>query len=111
MRHAPSAMLPNCSSPHRQHPQPVVTKHPDIELTPLDVLLRNGRGADSFVNERDALCEFLVGVDDGRLCDADGRVLAHALDDEGQGHARRPPYLAVHRKDREGGHWDPMVMY
>jgi hypothetical protein len=31
-------------------------------------------GADSFVNERDALCEFLVGVDDGRLCDADGRV-------------------------------------
>src|SRR5258708_35950891 len=111
MRHAPSAMLPNCSSPHRQHPQPVVTKHPDIELTPLDVLLRNGRGADSFVNEGDALCEFLVGVDDGCLRDAEGRVLAHALDDQRQGQVRWPADLAAHREDREGRHWNPMILY
>src|SRR5215475_2122392 len=36
--------------PNRQHPQPVVAEHPDIKLTPLDVLLSNGRRTDSFVN-------------------------------------------------------------
>jgi len=46
MRHAPSAILPNCSSHTGKHPQPVVSKHPDIELTPLYVLLRNRGRAD-----------------------------------------------------------------
>src|SRR5215475_15014725 len=77
--------------PNWQHPQPVVAEYPDIELTPLDVLLSNGRGADSFVNEGDALCEFLVGVDDGCLGDAEGCVLAHALDDQRQGQMRWSP--------------------
>jgi hypothetical protein len=74
-------------------------------------LLRNRGGADPFVNEGDALREFLVGVDDGRLRNAEGRVLAHALDDQRQGQARWPPDLAAHRKDREGRHWNSMVMH
>ena len=36
------------------------------------------------VNERDALCELIVRIDDGRLRDPEGSVLAQALDDQRQ---------------------------
>ena len=70
--------------PHRQHPQPRVAEHSDIELTPLDILLGDGGSADLLVNEGDALREFLIRVDNGCLRDATGSVLGQALDEQRQ---------------------------
>src|SRR5215510_2708202 len=50
LRHAAEFELP-----YRQHPQPLVAEHADIELTSLDILLGDGGGADPLVNEGDAL--------------------------------------------------------
>ena len=74
--------------PDRQNAQPVVAEHGDIEFTSFDVLFGDGGGSEPLVNERDALCELLVGIDDGRLRDPEGSVLAQALDDQRQRKAR-----------------------
>ena len=55
--------------PNRQNSQPMVAEHADIELSSLDVLLGDGGSSEPLVNEGDALCEFLVRIDDGRLRD------------------------------------------
>src|SRR6185437_8717296 len=76
--------------PHRQNAQPVVAEHADIKLASLDVLFGDGGGAEPIVNEGDALCELLVGIDDGCLRNTGGSILAQALDDQWQGKPRRP---------------------
>ena len=79
---APSAMLAELELPDRQHAQPLVAEHADVDLAALDILLGDRRGADPLVDEGDALGELLVAVDDRCLRDAPGRVLADALDDQ-----------------------------
>ena len=74
--------------PNRQNAQPIVAEHGDIELTSLDVLLGDGGSSEPLVNEGDALCELLVRIDDGRLRDPEGSILAQALDDQRQRKAR-----------------------
>src|SRR4051794_28059776 len=56
--------------PHRQHPQPLVAEHADIELASLDILLGDGGSADLLVDEGDALRQLLIRFDDGCLRDA-----------------------------------------
>src|ERR1700733_13727656 len=80
--------------PHRQHSQPVVAEDPDIKLAPLDILFGDSGSADPLMNEADALCELVVGVDDGGLRDTIGSVLAQTLDDQGQGKPSRTPDLS-----------------
>src|SRR5262245_52288518 len=64
--------------PNRQDPQPIVAEHADIELTSLDKLLGDGGSSDLLVDESDALCELLVGVDDGCLRDTPRSVLVRS---------------------------------
>src|ERR1044071_6155626 len=74
-----AAQIAEFQLPHRQNAQPVVAEHADVKFTSLDVLLGNGGGLEPIVNESDALCEFLVRIDDGRLRYAEGPILAQAL--------------------------------
>src|ERR1700757_4333743 len=53
--------------PNRQHSQPIVAEHADIELTSLDILLDDRGSSDPLVDESDALCELLVRIDNGCL--------------------------------------------
>ncbi len=90
--------------PNRQNAQPIVAEHGNIELTSFDVLFGDGGSSEPLVNERDALCELLVRIDDGRLRDPEGSVLAQALDDQRQRKARRPFDLSPYRKHGKGRH-------
>ena len=96
--------------PYRQHQQPLVAENADIDFAALDILLGNGRGADALVDKADALDEFLVGVDDGSLRNAVGRILIDAFDDQRQREPRRALDLAAHREHGEIRHRNAMVM-
>src|SRR3974377_62466 len=97
--------------PHRQRPQSIVTKHPHVELTPVDILLGDRGGTDPLVDEGDALLKLFVGVYDGRLRNTIRGVLAQALDDQRQRESLRAPDLAMHGEYRESRHPDAMVMH
>ena len=68
--------------PHRQRLQRLVAEDADVELAALDVLLDDRGRADAVVDERDALVQLLVAVDDRRLRDADRRLLRERLHDQ-----------------------------
>ena len=61
--------------PHRQRLQRLVAQNAHVQLAAFDVLFRDRRRPDALVNERDALFQLLIAVDDGRLRDADRRFL------------------------------------
>ena len=50
--------------PHRERLQRLVAEDADVQLAALDVVLDDGCGADALVDERDALLQLLVAVDD-----------------------------------------------
>ncbi len=97
--------------PYRQRQKPFIADDADIDFAAFDILLDDGGGADALVDEIDALGEFLVGVDDGGLRDAVGRVLVDALDDERQCQPRRTLDLAVHRKHGKVRHRNAVIMH
>src|SRR6185437_7396873 len=68
--------------PDRQHLQPVVAEHADIEFASLDILLGDGGGSDPLVDEGDALDKLLIRIDDGCLRNTAGSILVQALDDQ-----------------------------
>ena len=68
--------------PHGQRLQRLVAQNAHVELAAFDVLLRDRRRADALVNERDALLQLLVAVDDRRLRDADRRLLRQRFHDQ-----------------------------
>src|SRR5262245_3439424 len=82
LRHAAEVELPD-----RKHAQPLIAKQADVKLAALDILLGNGRSADAFVDEADALGELVIAVHDRCLRDAPRGVLVQALDDEQIGRA------------------------
>ena len=82
IRLAPSRHVREEQLPDRQRLQRLVAEDADVELAALDVLLDDGGGADALVDERDALLQLLVAVDDRRLRDADRRFLRQRLHDQ-----------------------------
>ena len=98
----PSASVAELQLPDRQHAAAVVAEHADIDFAALDVLLGDRRGADPLVDERHALGQRLVGLDDRGLGNAHRRVFVQALDDQRKREPRRPLDLAADRKDGEG---------
>src|SRR5450631_2370666 len=97
--------------PNRQHSQPIITEHADIKLTSLDILLGDRGGSDPLVDKGDALCEFLVRIDDGCLRDTPGSILVQALDDQRQRKTRWAFDLSAHREYGEGRHRDPAMVH
>ena len=74
--------------PHRQHAQPLVAEHADIDLAAFDILLGDRRRADPLVDEIHPLGKLVVAIDDGGLRNAVGAVLVQALDDQRQSEPR-----------------------
>ena len=89
LRHVAEFQLPD-----RQHPQPVIAQHADIEFAPLDILLRDGGRADTLVDESDPLLSF-SSLSTTEAWRSQRRILANALDDQRQAKTCRPANLAV----------------
>ena len=90
--------------PHRQDVDLPIAHHPDVEFAPFDVLLDEGAGPDARVDEGDALLEFVVLLDNGRLRDPERGLFGHRFDNEGKGQPRGPldrPPLRHHHEIRE----------
>ena len=62
--------------------QPVVPQHAHVQLATIDVALDDGLGADTLVDEPDALAQGRFVLDNRRLRDADRGLLRERLDDE-----------------------------
>ena len=90
--------------PDRQDVDLPIAHHSDIELAPFDVLLDEGASPYARVDEVDALLEFVVILDNGRLRDPERRLFGHRFDNEGKGQPLGPfdlPPLRHHHEIRE----------
>ena len=95
--------------PHRQRLQRLVAEDADVELAAVDVLLDDRRRADAFVDERDALLQLLVAVDDRRLRDADRGFLRQRLHDQRERQPLGPADRPADAEHLELGHRDAVI--
>ena len=87
--------------PNRQHLQPVIAQHADIDLAAFDILLGDRRRIEALVNERHAFGQLLVRVHDRRLRDAERGIFPKRLHDQRKFQAARTARLLAHREHRK----------
>ena len=85
----------------RKNGQPQVAHQADVEFAALDVFLGDHVAVVFLVNESDALPELLVGLDEGGLRDAVGRLFFHRLDQDRELELPWPRDALAARDDHE----------
>ena len=82
-----------------------ITHYPDIQFAPFDVLLDEGTGPDTRMDEGDSFLEFLVVQDNGCLGDSKLCFFGHRLNNQWKGKPLGPldgPSLRYHHEIWKG---------